>query len=72
MMTGLQDSMDGDDFRHANWDIIVGMIPLLQDRQSKICRASDTMKDRSITAHVALGLEDTIDIEIENGILHRI
>eukprot|EP00956_Cyclotella_meneghiniana_P027783 scaffold63204_cov70-Cyclotella_meneghiniana.AAC.1 len=61
--------MDSDDFQHANCEIIVGMIPLLQDRQSKIGRASDTMKDRSITAHVALGLEDTIDIEIENGIL---
>ena len=62
MMKGLQDSMDSDDFRHANWDIIVGMIPLLQDRQSKIGRASDTMKDRSI-AHVTLGLGDTVDIE---------
>ena len=61
--------MDSDDFQHANCEIIVGMIPLLQDRQSKIGRASDTMKDRS-TAHVALGLEDTIDIEIENGILY--
>ena len=71
MTDGLQDLMGSDDFRHARWDIFVGVfpLPLLQDRYSKIGRASDIMKDR-IIAPMAFG--GTIDIEIENGILHRV
>ena len=69
MTDGLQDSMGSDDFRHARWDIFVGVFPLIQERYSKIGRASDIMKDR-IIAPMAFG--GTIDIEIENGILHRV
>ena len=71
MTDGLQDSLGSDDFRHARWDIFVGvlLLPLLQDRYSKIGRASDIMKDRIIAPMVFGG---TVDIEIENGILHRV